>query len=88
MTTPNFIPEYRRHIDEEIRALQQTKEPKIIPPKQVVEEPVIVQEPIIEPIIEPVVEEEIKPKILTGPEGLAHALELLEQSRYTLGNDN
>jgi hypothetical protein len=60
MTTPNFIPEYRRHIDEETRALQQAREPKIIPSKQMIQsdlEPeamiqppeVIIKEPDPEP---------------------------------------
>jgi len=60
MSSPKFVPEYIRFIEEETRALQQTREPKIIPSKQMIQsdlEPeamiqppeVIIKEPDPEP---------------------------------------
>jgi len=60
MSSPKFVPEYIRFIEEETRALQQAREPKIIPSKQMIQsdlEPeamiqppeVIIKEPDPEP---------------------------------------
>lgn len=71
MNLPKFIPEYRRHIDEEIRA----REPKIILPK------------IIQPIEVEVVEVQQPVEVLQEPEAIKEPKELIELRRMYLAGE-
>jgi hypothetical protein len=75
MSLPKFVPAYILFIEEETRALQQAREPKIIPPKQIIQEPiVIVKEAEPELLIQPV-------ELIQEPEVIKEPKELIELRR-------